>query len=125
MPPKLYFDTPTREEDPYGKDQHDPGSKLDAGKPDASLLLMFGHALVEVSRVGTFGAAKYTRGGWQSVEDGKNRYTAALLRHMCKEHYELDDPDSGLLHASHAAWNALARLELILRERDDERCKSN
>lgn len=26
------------------------------------------------------------------------------------------NPDSQLLHAAHLAWNALARLELILRE---------
>jgi hypothetical protein len=30
------------------------------------------------------------------------------------------DPDSQLLHASHAAWNALARLELMLREKEQE-----
>jgi hypothetical protein len=28
------------------------------------------------------------------------------------------DPDSGLLHAAHTAWGALARLELILREKE-------
>ncbi len=107
------------EEDPHGLKQHDAGAKLDQGKPDASLLLMFGRALREVAEVGTFGAAKYTRGGWQSVLDGINRYTAALLRHVFVEHYERLDTDSGLLHAAHAAWNALARLELMLREEED------
>ena len=103
------------EEDPNGLGQHEPGAKLDRGKPDASLLLLFGKALTAVAEVGTFGAAKYTRGGWQHVEDGVNRYTAALLRHVCQEEYEQLDPDSGLRHAAHAAWNALARLELQLR----------
>lgn len=121
MPPV----TMKREVDPHGKEQHEKGAKLDQGKPDASLLLMFGHALTEVARVGTFGAEKYTRGGWQSVGEGKTRYTAALLRHLLKEHYEPNDPDSGLLHAAHAAWNALARLDLMLREREDERRESN
>jgi hypothetical protein len=104
--------------DPNGYEQHEPGAKLDAGKPDASLLLMFGQALIAVSEVGTHGAAKYTRGGWQSVPDGYNRYTAALLRHVFEENSNLyDDGEggSGLLHAAHAAWNALARLELELR----------
>ena len=107
------------EGDPHGKDPHQSGAKLDAGKPDLSLLLMFGHALTEVGRIGTFGAEKYTRGGWQDVTDGRNRYTAALLRHLCQESYEEMDTDSGLLHAAHAAWNALARLELQLREESD------
>ncbi len=104
------------EVDPNGVDQHALGAKLDSGKPDASLLLMFGKALAHVAEVGTFGAEKYTRGGWEHVLDGENRYTAAMLRHVLQEHYESVDPDSGLLHAAHTAWNALARLELLLRE---------
>lgn len=110
----------TYEGDPHGLDQHEAGAKLDAGKPDASLLLMFGHALSAVAEVGTFGARKYTRGGWQSVPNGRHRYTAAMLRHVLKENYEADDPDSGLLHAAHAAWNSLARLELLLREEEGD-----
>jgi hypothetical protein len=108
------------EVDPNGINQHAEGAKLDYGKPDASLLLMFGKALTAVAEVGTFGARKYTRGGWQSVTDGRNRYTAAMLRHVLKENNEDHDPDSGLLHAAHATWNALARLELMLREEDDD-----
>lgn len=107
------------ESDPNGFTPDSPGAKLDHGKPDLSLLLMFGRALSAVGEVGTFGANKYTRGGWQFVPEGRNRYTAACLRHLCKEHYEARDPDSGLLHAAHAAWNALARLELELREQEN------
>ena len=103
------------EHDPNGLDQHSPGAKLDHGKPDASLLLMFGQALSAVAQVGTFGASKYTRGGWEHVDDGQNRYTAAMLRHVFAEHYEDVDPDSGISHAAHAAWNAIARLELQIR----------
>jgi hypothetical protein len=102
--------------DPTGLDAHEPGAKLDAGKPDASLLLMFGEALKAVADVGTFGAKKYSRGGWQKVEDGENRYTAALLRHLMSENLDPNDPETGKLHAAHAAWNALARLELMLRK---------
>jgi hypothetical protein len=103
------------EKDPNGIDPHAPGAKLDAGKPDASLLLDFGRALAEVARVCTFGATKYTRGGWTHVSDGPNRYTAALLRHLLAEVRGKTDPDSGLRHAAQVAWNALARLELVLR----------
>jgi hypothetical protein len=112
------------EEDPNGIKQHEAGAKMDSGKPDASLLLMFGKALTAVSAVGTFGARKYTRGGWQAVPDGTQRYTAALLRHLYQEHYEVLDRDSDLLHAAHAAWNALARLELMLREEEDDKSRS-
>lgn len=106
------------EEDPNGINQHEPGAKLDAGKPMADLLLDFGRALLSVAEVGTYGAHKYTRGGWQHVPDGVNRYTGALLRHLLQEKMEDMDKDTDLLHASHVAWNSLARLELLLREKE-------
>jgi len=108
------------EVDPDGISQHDSGAKNDDGKPDCSLLLMFGKALEATAEVGTLGAVKYTRGGWQHVARGIERYTAALLRHLFKEHYEDYDTDLGVLHASQVSWNALARLELMLRERDGD-----
>jgi hypothetical protein len=99
------------------EDQHVPGAKLDAGKPRLDLVLgAFANALLAVGAVGTFGAAKYTDNGWLEVPDGIERYTDAMLRHYLKEkaHGYIDD-ESGLLHAAHLAWNALARLELMLR----------
>ena len=105
-----------KEKDPNGINQHEAGAKLDANKPLAGVLGDFSLALLEVARVGTFGANKYTRGGWQSVPDGVIRYSDALWRHLLAERHEPNDSDSGLLHAAHLAWNALSRLELILRE---------
>jgi len=55
------------------------------GKPIASVLGDFGRALLAVAEVGTFGADKYTRGGWVSVPDGVDRYTDALYRHLLAE----------------------------------------
>ena len=104
------------EADPTGRDPHQPGAKLDAGKPLAGTLADFGQALLAVAEVSTFGARKYTRGGWLAVPDGQARYTDAMWRHLLKEGTEAADPDSGLSHAAHAAWNALARLELAIRE---------
>lgn len=97
---------------------HKPGLKLDAGKPRLSLVIMdFARALQEVSKVGTFGADKYTAGGWVSVPNGEQRYTDAMLRHLLQEATgETLDQESGLYHAAHTAWNALARLDLMLRE---------
>ncbi len=100
-----------------GQDITDIGAtKHDAGKPDLSLLLDFGKALQSVAAVGTMGAKKYSRGGWKSVPDGLNRYTAALLRHLTQENTQFADDESGFAHASHVAWNALARLQLIILE---------
>ncbi len=105
------------EVDPTGLDQHAPGAKLDAGKIRAGLCINgFARALQEVAKVTTFGAAKYTPNGWRAVENGVDRYTDAMHRHFLAEATgEQVDADSGLRHAAHAAWNALARLELMLR----------
>lgn len=100
--------------DPHGMDPHQPGAKLDAGKPDMSLLIDFSAALKEVAKVGDFGAKKYTRGGWLQVPNGYTRYTAAMMRHTLTS--SPIDAESNLLHAAHAAWCALARLELLLIE---------
>lgn len=105
--------------DPNGKDPHSPGAKLDAGKVRPGLVLGgFANALLEVAAVGTFGANKYSDNGWLSVPNGLARYTDAMLRHHFAEAggEELDE-DSGLRHAAHRAWNALAVLELALREK--------
>jgi hypothetical protein len=114
-----------KEVDPNGVEQHDPGAKLDSGKPDCSLLGMFGLALIAVAEVGTHGAAKYTRGGWQHVVDGINRYTAAMMRHYLKEQFEETDNDIPVKHAAQVAWNALARLELMLRKEAGYRNKED
>lgn len=103
--------------DPHGKAPSEAGAKLDAGKNRLGLVLFgFARALQEVGKVGTYGANKYTDSGWISVPDGERRYTDAMLRHLlCEAAGEACDPDTELLHAAHAAWNALARLDLMLR----------
>ncbi len=80
----------------------------------------FARALQAVTDVGTCGARKYTPGGWVEVPDGINRYTDAMHRHLLKDATgETHDPETSLLHAAHAAWNALARLDLMLRATED------
>ncbi len=106
------------EADPTGRSPHDPGAKLDAGKTRLGLVLGgFAAALEQVGRVGTYGVQKYTEDGWKSVPDGQARYTDAMFRHLLTEmEGEIFDPDTGLYHAAQTAWNALARLELMLKE---------
>jgi hypothetical protein len=80
----------------------------------------FPRAIKLVAAVSAFGASKYAWKGWEGVDDGVARYTDAMVRHLMAESTEgVADRDSGLPHAAHAAWNALARLELKLREQDD------
>lgn len=107
------------EADPNGKKPHEPGAKLDAGKAPImrGLLDYFPRACMAVAEVSAFGASKYAWKGWESVPDGVQRYSDAEMRHACKESIEGPrDADSGLMHKAHRAWNALAALELALRE---------
>ena len=108
------------ETDPSGKSLNEKGAKGDAGKVRPALVLGdFARALIEVAEVGTYGAKKYTEHGWLTVPDGIERYDEAMLRHWLKEKAgETHDADTGLLHQAHLAWNALARLDLMLREQE-------
>ena len=107
------------ENDPRGLKGGEPGAKFDADKVRPSLILNdMPRAILAVAEVGTYGAEKYSEGGWKHVEPGIARYTDAMDRHRVKEGIESHDDDSGLMHAAHVAWNALARLELMLREQD-------
>lgn len=101
---------------------HLPGAKDDGSKlPVRSLVLeYFPRALLAVAAISAYGANKYTAGGWKTVENGVTRYGDAGARHMLNAIIEgEDDPETGELHAAHEAWNALARLELIIKERED------
>ena len=92
------------------------GRKDDQGKVLGQLLGDFSRALVGVAEVGTFGAEKYTRGGWLLVRDGEQRYYDALWRHLLLANQSENDDESGLTHLEHAAWNILAVLELKKRK---------
>lgn len=94
------------------------GRKDDAGKPYAACLLEFPRALNEVAKVATFGAKKYERRGWERVPNGEERFRDALVRHLIAEGIEPNDPESELPHLAHAAWGALAALELKLRREE-------
>jgi len=95
--------------DPNGIGQHEPGAKLDAGKPLPWLCVSgFAMALAEVANVSTIGARKYSPNGWKAVADGETRYMNAAMRHLLAlGSGETRDKDTGCLH--------LARLELELR----------
>lgn len=113
---------------PIPKAEHEKVSlsrqKLDAGKVPImhGAWLRFPLALEAVAKVSVFGAKKYKSPvgdmGYLEVEDGYRKYTEALGRHLKDEALEgfVNDKDGGVLHPAQAAWNALARLEKLLRE---------
>ncbi len=113
-----------KERDPNGIAAKQPGSKLDAGKPPImqGVLHYFPRAIMAVANLSAKGAEKYSWKGWEKVADGPNRYGDAVGRHLVKEaiegEYDLDFPPGEVLHATGDAWNSLARLELILREKE-------
>ena len=90
------------------------GRKDDSAKTLAGLLKDFSPALMQVAEVGTFGAHKYARGNWLKVDNGIERYEDALWRHLLQHG---TDPESGLDHLAHAAWNILALITLHHKER--------
>jgi hypothetical protein len=109
------------EQDPSGRPLNSPGAKADSGKLRPWLVLgQFSNALEEVSKVGTAGAKKYTENGWLTVENGKNRYMDAAMRHLLEigKGNQLDDGPTGIYtkHIANAIWNLLAVLELEERE---------
>jgi hypothetical protein len=89
------------------------GIKYDEGKLRYSLVPP--GVLKELAKVFTYGANKYKPGGWKDVEPW--RYEDALFRHLqdWREGIELD-PESKLMHLSHALTNIAILIELTKKE---------
>ena len=97
------------------------GIKYDSGKAKiGEMLVSFKRSLLEVCKVYEFGFNKYGKDNFKNVENGYTRYTNAMIPHLLKEDSEVYDEETELLHASHCAWNALARLEMLLKQREQE-----
>lgn len=67
----------------------------------------------DIVKVYTEGAKKYSDNSWQNLDNGYQRYKAALLRHLVE--YEKGtkiDEDTGCQHLAQVAWNAVALLWL-------------
>lgn len=80
--------------------QKEVGLKFDQDKPDFSLLPM--STLTGIVKVLGFGAKKYGRGNWKLLKNGKDRYSAAMMRHFTAwQSGESIDEESGLSHLYH------------------------
>lgn len=92
------------------------GRKYDGEKP--RMYLLPPKALLEVSKVLTFGAQKYDEQNWKKLENLQNRYTGASLRHIfASMDGEEFDPETGYYHEAHAICCLLFKLEAKLEER--------
>lgn len=93
------------------------GIKYDYDRLRWDLLPM--ECVEEIVKIYSFGSKKYSDNSWQNVENGRERYYAALMRHLVAwRKGERIDPESGELHISHMAWNAIALIYLELKEVD-------
>ena len=112
----------TNEKDPNGKNLKDGGAKADFGKVQVVRggLHYFPRAITAIAELSGIGAKKYSWKGWATVPDGINRYGDAMGRHelAIEGDFSRTDPETGVLEATAVCWNALARLELILREQE-------
>lgn len=100
--------------------EHPGVKKYDVGKAPIGrgFLARFPRALRQVALVSEYGARKYsTYDGWEKLPDAFERYNDGHGRHDNARYIEgeYDDGDSGLPHLAQRAWNALATLELALR----------
>jgi hypothetical protein len=105
---------PTAQQQAHGLGAAGTGIRHDSGKARISTLP--GRAIEVVMQVGEFGAKKYGdhnyRGGMPVT-----KYLDAAYRHGFVEWLFKGkdvDPESGLSHLAHAAWNLLAALEQTL-----------
>ena len=105
---------PTIMATPEAIEKHNKAMKFDGDKVRQELLMQgCPNAIEGVSKVLTFGAAKYAAHSWKQLENNVERYTGALYRHMnAIDRGEEVDPESGLPHIYHVACNAMFLAEL-------------
>lgn len=78
------------------------------------------HLVEHIVKVYTFGSRKYGDNTWQNLPNGYQRLKAAMLRHLtAHEKGEVNDPESGLPHLAHVAWNALSLIHFADKERKE------
>lgn len=86
------------------------GKKFDGGKPLMGCLPP--HAELEIAKVLTFGAEKYGRDNWRTLDSLQTRYTDACMRHLnAYRRGEVVDEESGLHHLAHAMCCLMFKLE--------------
>jgi len=97
------------------------GTRYSEGKPS-----MFWCAplmgLTEVVKVTEYGSSKYAPFDWDEGQSFSTLYDSAMRHMVNMSAYGMmsTDDESGLLHASHAAWNLLCMLSFVAEGREIE-----
>ena len=75
----------------------------------------------DIVKVFTSGSIKYGDNTWQGLENGYQRYKAAMFRHLLEyEKGNWIDSDTGCIHLAQVVWNALAMLHIEKAKRNDQ-----
>lgn len=90
------------------------GRKYDSGKLRFSLIPH--DILIEVLHVLEFGAKKYGAHNWRMVENAKERYWDAAMRHLWEAAGEQLDHETKRRHEAHAICCLLFRGQLLIEE---------
>lgn len=103
------------------------GLKFSNDKPKLHLLFrQFPNAIQEIVKLSEYGHNKYIEGdedyqNFSRVENPDTAYIDAELRHLCDMYSKDIKDESGFIHKAHKAWNALADLELTLKNNNYEK----
>lgn len=94
-------------------------------KPFAGFVGRFPRAIFAVSEVSLFGTKKHNVPlmdmSYLCLPDGANEMREAKMRHVLNEAISGPiDVDFQLFHAAHEAWNAMARLEIMLKNQEEQ-----
>ena len=99
------------EDEVPGKVEETIGKKNDNGKLRWDCVYL--PSIKGIAKVMDYGLKKYgvppEEENWKHVKDGKNRYYAAMMRHLCAyQEGQIIDPESNLPHMDHFLFNAMA-----------------
>lgn len=99
------------------------GRKYDSGKLRWDLLPI--EEVEQIVAVMSMGSVKYGDNNWQQLDNGIERYYAALMRHLVAWRKGEDtDKESGLSHLAHCATNIIFLMYLEAHKIDSNASKS-
>jgi hypothetical protein len=95
------------------------GVKYDGDKPEMYLVPPL--ALLEVGKVLTYGAKKYSPDNWRKLDNLQERYTSAAMRHLLAHMSgESNDEETDMSHLAHTICCLLFKLEDELLEKAEK-----
>lgn len=99
-----------------------PDQKKDEGKPAVGQMKSdFPRALLMLAKLTSYGIKEGKPAGeWKNIPNALARFENAHGRHDLEMHLRERDKESMFLHAAHRAWDAMAVLELILIEEEND-----